>query len=75
MKEQWTAQQKLWIWGKTFLRAMGPLALYVLMPALCLSLGYVALHPEMSAQELFTYGSNFYSALGMILTIFVLYAR
>ena len=45
MKEQWTAQQKLWIWGKTFLRAMGPLALYVLMPALCLSLGYVALHP------------------------------
>lgn len=75
MKEQWTAQQKLWIWGKTFLRAMGPLALYVLMPALCLSLGYVALHPEMSAQEFFTYGGNFYSALGMILTILVLYAR
>ena len=75
MREQWTVQQRIWIWGKTFFRAMGPLALYVLMPALCLSLGYVILHPEMMAQEFFTYGGNFYSAVGMLLTILILYGR
>ena len=75
MREQWTVQQRIWIWGKTFFRAMGPLALYVLMPALCLSLGYVILHPEMTAQEFFTYGGNFYSAVGMLLTILILYGR
>ena len=42
---------------------------------LCLSLGYVILHPEMTAQEFFTYGGNFYSAVGMLLTILILYGR
>lgn len=75
MQEEWTFQQKLWIWGRTFGRAMVPLGLYVLMPALCLSVGYVLFHEDMTAQEFFSYGGNFYSALGMILTILVLYRR
>ena len=75
MQEEWTFQQKLWIWGRTFGRAMVPLGLYVLMPALCLSVGYVLFHEDMTAQEFFSYGGNFYSALGMVLTIFVLYRR
>ena len=54
---------------------MVPLGLYVLMPALCLSVGYVLFHEDMTAQEFFSYGGNFYSALGMILTILVLYRR
>lgn len=73
MKTEWTVQQRLWIWGRTFLKAMVPLALYILMPALCLSLGYVLFHSEMSAQDFFTYGGNFYSAVGMVLTVLVLF--
>ena len=53
MQEEWTFQQKLWIWGRTFCRAMVPLGLYVLMPALCLSVGYVLFHEDMTAQEFF----------------------
>lgn len=75
MKTEWTVQQRLWIWGRTFLKAMVPLALYILMPALCLSLGYVLFHSEMSAQDFFTYGGNFYSAVGMVLTVLVLFWR
>lgn len=73
MERELSRQQKMWIWGRTFLRAVGPLSLYILMPALSVSIGYVAAHPDMTAQEFFTYGGNFYTALGMVLTIYMLY--
>lgn len=66
-------QQKAWIWGRTLIRAAGPLGLYILMPALSMSVGYVAAHPDMTVQEFFTYGGNFYTAVGMVLTIYMLY--
>ena len=70
-----TRQQRIWIWGRTLQRASFPLLLYVIVPAVCLAAGYVLWHQDMSAQEFFTYGGNFYSALGMILTLVILHRR
>lgn len=73
MKEELSTQQKLWIWGRAFLTSIKPLLLYILMPALCMSIGYVAFHLDMSASEFFSYGGNFYTAVGMSFTLFLLY--
>lgn len=73
--EKMSRQQKIWIYTRTFLKAASTLLLYIFIPAACLSLGYVLWHRDMSAREFFTYGGSFYSALGVILTIFVLYRR
>ena len=43
------------------------------MPALSMALGYVIAHPDMTAREFFTYGGNFYTTVGMCLTIYMLY--
>ncbi len=73
MREDLSLQQKLWIWGRTFGNAAKALALYILMPAACMSLGYVLWHEDMTAEEFFTYGGNFYTAVGMCLTIYMLH--
>ncbi len=71
--EEKSFQQKLWIWIAVFLKGARPLLWYILMPALSMSLGYVLFHSDMDAVEFFSYGSNFYTAVGMLLTIYVLY--
>lgn len=71
MEKTWTWQQKAWICGRTVLRSIRPLLVYILMPAASLAAGFVFAHEDMSAEEFFTYGSNFYTALGMILTLAV----
>lgn len=68
-------QQKIWLCGRVSMKALAPLAVYVLVPAVCLSIGYVFFHADMTAQEFFTYGGNFYSAVGMVLTIYILHRR
>lgn len=73
MKDERSWEQNVWIWTAVFLKAARPLLLYILMPALCMSLGYVILHPDMPTVEFFTYGSNFYTAIGMMLTIYLLH--
>lgn len=73
MKEKLTLQQKLWVRGMVFGQAFKALALYVMMPAACMAFGYVLWHKDMTAQEFFTYGGNFYTAAGMCLTIWMLY--
>ncbi|MDO4265431.1 MAG: type II CAAX endopeptidase family protein [Eubacteriales bacterium] len=73
VSEPLTRQQRIWVFLASLLRAAGPLALYFLMPALTMTLGYIIVHPDMTAQEFFTYGGNFYTALGMCLTIYILH--
>ncbi len=75
MKEGLSTQEKIWIGGKAFLKALRPLMLYFLMPAACMAFGYVFFHLDMSAVEFFTYGGNFYTAVGMILTVVLLYRK
>ncbi len=67
-------EQKIYLYGGLLLRALGPLGMYILIPALCLSVGYL-FHTDMSASDFFTYGGNFYSALGMLLTVVWFYRR
>lgn len=66
-----TTEQKLWLWGRTIVRAVKPVLVYVFMPGLCMALGYVITKPDMTAQEFFIYGSNFYTAVGMALALVV----
>ena len=70
-----TVQQKIWINCSIILRAFWPLILYVVMPALFASIGYMLFHGNMEGGEFFTYGGNFYTALGMIATVFILRKR
>lgn len=69
-----TTEQKLWLWGRTIFRASKPVLIYVFMPGLCMALGYMITGPDMTAQEFFVYGSNFYTALGMTLAL-VLFSK
>lgn len=66
-----TTEQKLWIWGRTILRAAWPVLIYVFMPGLCMTVGYCITRSDMTAQEFFVYGSNFYTAVGMSLALYV----
>lgn len=68
-------QQKIWIGGNIILKAFWPLILYVVMPALFASIGYVLFHRDMEGGEFFAYGGNLYTALGMLATGFVLRRR
>lgn len=66
-------QQKLWIFGRSCVRGGKPFLLYLLMPSLCVTIGYSLFHRDIPTSEFFAYGGNFYTALGMILTIWVLH--
>lgn len=70
-----TNQQKIWINAGVILKAFWPLILYVVMPALFASIGYVLFHSNMEGDEFFAYGGNIYTALGMLATGFVLRKR
>lgn len=73
MDSRLTGQQKFWIGTVTILKAIRPLLLYIFVPAMTLAVGYVLGHSDMSMEEFFTYGSNFYTAIGMLLTLAILY--
>ncbi len=73
MGEERTFQQKVWNVGAAVVKGAKPLVLYYLMPSLCMALGYVIAHPDMTASEFFAYGGNFYTAVGMALTLYLLY--
>lgn len=70
-----TCQQKIWIGAGVILKAFWPLVLYVVMPALFASIGYVLFHRGMKGGEFFAYGGNLYTALGMVATVFILRKR
>lgn len=70
-----TRQQKIWIDSSVILKAFLPLVLYVVMPALFAAIGYVLFHRDMEGGEFFAYGGNIYTALGMLMTVFILRKR
>ena len=79
IKRKWpegelTTQQKIWWYGWLFLRSVAPLLLYMLLPSICMSIGYVLGNYEekgMSFEDFFTYGANFYTAFGTVLTLWI----
>ena len=80
-KKEWpagplTTQQKIWLYGGLFLRAIWPLLLYALMPSLCLTLGYLFggyQEAKYTIEEFFSYGANFYTTVGTFLTLWILH--
>lgn len=67
-----TTEQKIWLWGKMIGRALWPFLIYASAPGFCMAIGYVITRPDMTAQEFFVYGSNFYTTIGMALSIWFL---
>ncbi len=72
-KEDLTFQQKLWILGSVCWKGGKPLLLYMLMPSLCMALGHSLFHRDIPLQEFVSYGGNFYTFLGMLLTVWILW--
>ncbi len=70
-----STQQKIWVYTGCFLRALAPLALYAFLPALFLAIGYVFGHSDMTMEEFFAYGANFYSSLGIFVSLFIFHRR
>ncbi len=71
-----STQQKIWVYTALFIRAIWPLILYVLMPSLCMSIGYViGYQDKMTMEEFFTYGVNFYTCLGIFITLWLFHRQ
>ena len=73
-----TTQQKIYYYGGLLLRAIGPLLLYMLMPSLCLGVGFLLgghNKEEITFEEFFSYGANFYTAVGTFLMLWILQKR
>lgn len=66
-------QQKLWIKLLAVLRALCPLLLYLCLPALVLAIGRSIRKTGMTTEEFAAASGNFYTALGIILVIWLFY--
>lgn len=66
-------QQKLWIKLLAVLRALRPLLLYLFLPALVLAIGKALRNTGQTAEEFTTASGNFYTALGILLVIYLFY--
>ncbi|MBQ7796720.1 MAG: CPBP family intramembrane metalloprotease [Lachnospiraceae bacterium] len=67
-------EQKIWIGGGTFLRAIRPMILYVCLPALFMTIGMI-LMKDRTADDMISASGNFYYALGIIFTVVILHRR
>ena len=67
-------EQKLWIGGGTFLRAIRPMILYVCLPAIFMSIGMIFMRNR-TAADMISGSGNFYYALGIIFTTLILHKR
>lgn len=72
--DQMSFEQKLWKGTQVLVGAVKPALLYLFLPPLLMSVG-MALFGGRSAEEVITNSGNFYYALGILLTIFLLYKR
>lgn len=70
-----TNQQRCLLCLRAFLKALPYLLLYFFVPALCLSLGYVLFNSNMDSHEFFIYGSNFYTFVGIVFSLWFLRRR
>ena len=67
-------EQKLWIGGGTFLRAIRPMILYVCFPAFFMTIGMMFMRNR-TAEDMISGSGNFYYALGIIFTTVILHMR
>ncbi len=69
-----TFEQRLWKGGQALLRSLGPVALYLFLPALLMWAG-MFLFGGRSAEAVIGRSGNFYNALGIVLTVFLLHKQ
>ena len=67
-------EQKLWIGGGTFLRAIRPMILYVCLPAFFMTVGMIFMKNR-TAADMVSGSGNFYYALGILCTTAILHKR
>ena len=67
-------EQKLWKGGQTMLQSLRPVALYLCLPALLMSVGMV-LFGGRSAEAVIGDSGNFYYTLGIMLTMYMFHKR
>lgn len=72
--DQMSFEQKLWKGTQVLAGAVKPALLYLFLPPLLMSVG-MALFGGRSAEQVITDSGNFYYALGILLTIFLLYRK
>lgn len=70
-----TLQQKIWVGGGTLFKAFKPFFLYIFMPGICMGVGYALRRPDMTIEEFYTYGVNFYATMGMLLALYLMHRR
>lgn len=76
VKGEMTLEQKIFMYLSMTFSAISPLLLYAFIPSLCLTIGYVVGYEKtMTMEEFFSYGANFYSALGIILVLVIFSKR
>ncbi|MCD8082307.1 MAG: CPBP family intramembrane metalloprotease [Clostridiales bacterium] len=67
-----SGQQKFWLGGKAILSAMKPLALYMILPSLLMCIPLM-LPGKREASDVIGRSGNFYSTLGICLTVYLLW--
>lgn len=72
--DEMSFEQKLWKGTQVLVKAVKPALLYLFLPPLLMSVG-MALFGGRSAETVITDSGNFYYALGIFLTIFLLYKK
>lgn len=73
--EKPTVQQKIWRITGAIFRAAGPVILYMIFPALFLSVGFVITGHGRTIDEFTVQSGNFYSILGISVVIIILIRR
>ncbi len=74
VRDELSFEQKVWKGGQTLLWSLRPVALYLFFPALLMSVGML-LFGGRSAETVIGRSGNFYYALGMAATVFLLHKR
>lgn len=70
-----TRQQKIFNGLKTFFYAVRPLLLYILVPGVCLSIGYIVRHYSNGKNQFFYESGNFYTCLSLVIIWLILKKR
>ena len=67
-------EQKLWVGGGTFLRAIRPMILYACLPAFFMTIGMMLMRNR-TAADMISGSGNFYYTVGIIFTTVLLHKR
>lgn len=74
-KEKLTTQQKIWFTTGAIIKASWPVALYMLLPAVVISVGYFFTGRKRDIDTFILESGNFYTVIGILLVLLILIRR